>query len=180
MSNAGLSFVVLLAALLAWPSPAAAQLKPIEAFFGSYVGRTISEETQGIDVRDLAVEIRPTRKGFNLSWTTVIHKNDGEVRRQSYAIDFTTTRRPGVFASEMRTNMFGQAEPLDPLKGEPFVWARLEGSTLTVHAMMITDSGGWEMQTYERTLVPEGLNLTFSRVRDGKPLRQITGTLARQ
>jgi hypothetical protein len=33
------------------------------------------------------------------------------------------------------------------------------------------------MQTYEYTLVPGGLNLRYSRVRDGEILRTVTGKL---
>jgi hypothetical protein len=35
------------------------------------------------------------------------------------------------------------------------------------------------MQTYHRTLTDDGMHLEFSRLRDGVPLRSITGTLAR-
>ena len=43
--------------------------------------------------------------------------------------------------------------------------------------MLITDDGKHEVQTYERTLVPGGMELNFSRVRDGKPLKAITAKL---
>jgi len=33
------------------------------------------------------------------------------------------------------------------------------------------------MQTYEYTLVPRGMDLRFSRVRDGEVLRTVTGKL---
>jgi hypothetical protein len=35
------------------------------------------------------------------------------------------------------------------------------------------------MQTYERTLVAQGLSLKFNRIRDGEPQREIRATLER-
>jgi hypothetical protein len=35
------------------------------------------------------------------------------------------------------------------------------------------------MQTYQYTLIPAGLDLRFSRVRDGEVLRTVTGKLKR-
>ena len=44
---------------------------------------------------------------------------------------------------------------------------------------MITDSGEYEMQTNERTLTPDGIDLQFSRVRDGELVLTVTGRLGR-
>ena len=43
--------------------------------------------------------------------------------------------------------------------------------------MMVTDDGGYEMQVYDRTITGNGMDLKFSRVRDGKTLKLITGSL---
>ena len=77
----------------------------------------------------------------------------------------------------MKKNVFGKSVPLDPIKGEPYVWARIHGKTLTVHAMMVTDDGVYEMQVYDRTITGNGMDLKFSRVRDGKTPKLITGSL---
>jgi hypothetical protein len=79
----------------------------------------------------------------------------------------------------MHRDVFGYSGPLDPLKGEPYVWARIAGSTLTVYTLRIIDDGGYEIQTFDRTLTSDGLDLRFSRQRDGKVLQPITGTLKR-
>ena len=80
----------------------------------------------------------------------------------------------------MRVDAFGNATPLDPLRGDPYVWARLEGSRLMVYALIITESGGYEMHEYERTLTPAGvMNLSYFRVVDGEVQRAVTGTLKR-
>jgi hypothetical protein len=80
----------------------------------------------------------------------------------------------------MRKDLFGQAVPLDPLEGDPYVWARIDGDTLSVHALLITETGGYELQAYNRTLIEGGLRLEYSRVRDGKVLRTVTGVLTRR
>ena len=65
------------------------------------------------------------------------------------------------------------------MAGEPYLWAHLSNDTLTVQALLITEDGGYEIQTYERRLAPHGLDLTFSRVADGKVLKTISGVLRR-
>lgn len=147
-------------------------------FFGEYEGRGMQPAEEPLSPRDLSVSIRPHDEGFTLDWTTVIGRSDGP-RRQSYSIDFSPTNRAGIFASAMRRDTFGHSEPLDPLNGDPYVWARIAGDTLTVDALLITDDGGYEMQVYERTLTPDGMDLRFSRDRNGREMKTITGTLKR-
>ncbi|MDP6806002.1 MAG: hypothetical protein QF902_11850 [Rhodospirillales bacterium] len=45
--------------------------------------------------------------------------------------------------------------------------------------MVITEDGSYEMQQYDRTLTEDGLALAFSRIRDGKQLKDIKGELKR-
>lgn len=165
---------------LVWSASGAAMAaasRPIEDFFGTYVGRSISTIGAGLSTRDLNVVIKKHKKGFTLDWATVTRKADGKVKSKSYSINFRASKRPGIYASAMRNNVFGGSVPLDPLEGDPYVWAALEGDTLTVHALIITDEGGYEMQIYSRTLTEEGLFLKFSRNRDGVQQKFITGTL---
>ena len=161
--------------------PTGAVDRPLEDFFGQYAGQTISEAGAGLAERDLNVTIRPWKKGkgFTLEWTTVIRSAD-ETRRQSHSINFQPSARPGIYGAAMRSDMFGGQGALDPLKGDPYVWARIDEDTLTVHSLLITEEGGYEMQVFDRTLMPEGgMRLTFSRLRDGQPLKVIHGTLQR-
>ena len=60
------------------------------------------------------------------------------------------------------------------------MWARVLESTLTVYAMIITDTGAHDMQVYERTLAPGGLSVKFKRLRDEKPLQVVNGILKRE
>jgi hypothetical protein len=165
------------AAINAAERPAVAE--PIQSFYGVYEGESISTSDTELSKRDLAIEIVPRGNGFNLTWTTITYAEDNTATRKTYSIDFVPTQKNGIYASAMRTDMFGQRVPLNPLEGDIFVWATLRGKTLTVYALMITPEGGYEMQTYHRTLTAHGIHLEFSRVRDGIPLRSITGTLTR-
>ena len=168
---------VLALACLTGPLPAGAQNKPISAFIGEYEGRSISSTEGGLSKRDLSVSIQSKGKGFTLKWTTVTHKADGTTKTKSYDIDFRPSGRQSIFASAMRRDKFGGAVPLDPLRGDPYVWARIHGATLTVHALLITEDGSYEMQTYDRTLSETGLDLSFLRIRGGERLKLIKGVL---
>jgi hypothetical protein len=170
---------MVISGLLGVAPPALAADAALEQFFGAYVGQTNQAPNEPLEPRDLATKISPHgTNGFTLEWTTVIHRADGPTRR-SYAVNFSPSDRPGIFSSAMRSDVFGQSEPLDPLKGDPYLWAQLSGRTLTVHAMLITDDGGYEMQTYERTLAEGGMILRFSRNLNGREMRTIIGKLKR-
>ncbi len=150
-----------------------------EKFVGEYMGEGISETGGALRKRDLKVEIRPNGESFILTWVSVIHNDDGTLKRKTYTVQFKPKGRDGLYGSAMRSDMFGNQVPLDPLKGEPYVWARISGDTLFVYAMLIIEEGGYEMQVYERTLTPSGMDLTYSSVRDGQKMRTVHGTLKR-
>lgn len=161
--------------------PSVGQAASIDPFVGVYHGITIEHAENELQARDLDVTIEKTERGFTVDWATVIHKEDGREKNVSLSIEFYTTERPEIYGSAMRSGLFGKRVPNDPLKGEPFFWARIVGKTLTIHALYITDEGGYEMQVYERKLDDEGnMDLIFSRFRDGKQIRDITGKLTRQ
>jgi hypothetical protein len=79
----------------------------------------------------------------------------------------------------MRPNYFGGWVPLDPMKSEPYIWARIKEATLTVYAMHVIDDGSYEMQTYDRTLTKEGMRLDFTRIRADGKVKKISGVLKR-
>ncbi len=162
------------------PAMAQAEDATIDAFFGRYSGSAISTLEEGLSKRDLSVRIGDAGSGgFALDWMTFTRKLDGRRKRKSYSITFKPTKRENIYASAMKSDKFGNAVPLDPLKGEPYVWARIQEKTLTVHALHIIEDGGYELQIYERTLTGKGLDLRFSRIRNGEQLKLITGSLER-
>lgn len=151
----------------------------IDAFFGRYEGVAISGPLDGLTTRDLGVVVAPDDEGFRVEWTTTTRRPDGTRKRKAYAISFQPTRRDSVFASAMRRNKFGARVPLDPMRGDPYVWARIVGDTLTVYAMLIVDDGSYEIQVYDRTLTETGLRLEFRRMSGGDTKRAVSGDLTR-
>mmetsp|Transcript_7024 Transcript_7024/g.11370 ORF Transcript_7024/g.11370 Transcript_7024/m.11370 type:complete len:81 (+) Transcript_7024:73-315(+) len=79
----------------------------------------------------------------------------------------------------MRRNVFGHEVQLNPMKGEPYVWSRIDGETLTVYSLFVDVDGGYSLQQYDRTLADGGLNLRFQTIRDGEILRAVETFLTR-
>ncbi len=182
----GLRLLLLCAVVVAVTPARAAEAPPpavgIEAFFGSYEGRGTGSTDDHATDRDLAVTIGPAADGgFVVSWSTAVRGEvGGSEKRKAYSIGFQPTQRPGVYSSAMRANVFGEKVPMDPFKGDPFVWARLSGTTLSVYALIILDDGGYDLQIYDRTLTPEGLDLAFSRWVDRQQVGGLTARLVRK
>ncbi|MBT8154620.1 hypothetical protein KMP13_12060 [Epibacterium ulvae] len=149
-------------------------------FFGTYTGSAQVTRANGeVEDRDMQVEIREAGEGFWVKWTTKRMKADGQVSAKSYDIFFEPGGRGDLYSAAMRQNVFGHAVPLDPLKGEPYVWARLDKDTLTVFSLFIDANGDYEMQQYDRTLVEGGIDLHFSSHRNGFPRLEARSFLAR-
>ena len=45
--------------------------------------------------------------------------------------------------------------------------------------MAIRDDGRYEIQQYERKILPGGMELVFTRLRDGDPVRRVKGRLVK-
>ena len=165
--------------LIAFAQPAFAADRAIGDFFGEYVGRSTSVPDDEMSPRDVSVTVRPKGRGFVVAWTSILHKAPARAVRRSLEVEFRPSGRRGIYASAMRTDKFGSPVPLDPLAGEPYVWARVRGATLSIYSVFVTDDGGYEMQVYDRTLVEGGMELTFTRIADGRPAETITAKLTR-
>jgi len=156
-------------------------LADASAFVGKYAGSADVVSADGTTKkRDMSVEISLAKDGFVVSWTSVTYRSDGRVKEKSYSIDFIPTDRPNVFAAAQRKDVFGHLVQLDPMKGEPFVWARIIEYTMTVYSLFVNDDGGYEMQQFDRTLTEGGLQLEFTRVRNGQHERSVSTLLTRE
>ncbi|MEW9922371.1 hypothetical protein AB2B41_22460 [Marimonas sp. MJW-29] len=167
-----------LALLLAIPGLAGAV--DIDRFAGTFAGSAEFTFEGKVQKRDMSTTIEPTKKGFIITWTSITYKSDGRAKEKTYTIEFVPSARENIFKSAMKQNLFGKEVPLDPLQGEPFVWARFEGDTFTVYSLFINEVGEYEIQEFHRTLVDEGLDLRFQRVHNGVPAKEITTLLRRQ
>jgi len=79
-----------------------------------------------------------------------------------------------------RPGLYRAADSGDPIAGQEMSWARIRGATLTVYLMGIDPDGTYELQRYDRTVGPGGMQLTFTRERDGEKVRKVTGRMVKQ
>ncbi len=173
-----LSFAI--AAVLFFAASGAGQAADlsIKAFYGKFQGGGVAENDDslyfGVTARDFDVDIQPTDAGFSVTWTSVIRSGgtpgQPETRRK------TSTR---TFASTPRAGIWQAIESKDPVSGGELCWARIENDTLTVFLMVVRDSGAYELQQYDRTLLPTGMEMTFTRLRDGDKVRRVKGRLVK-
>lgn len=151
----------------------------VTPFLGEYEGKATYQKNDKDYTRNLNVAISQTDNGFNVSWAVTTIKPSGDVKTGNFSIDFISTDRPSVFQAAQRKNIFGGMDPLDPMKGEPYSWARITGKRLSVFALLINDDGGYELLVYDRTLAENGLDLRFTRIKDGQETRIINSHLKR-
>ena len=153
----------------------------VSRFVGSFVGAADVKSADGSTrPRDMSVRISETKEGFRVYWKSTTYRRDGTAKEKAYTIDFVPTLRAGVYASAMKRNVFGHTAQLDPMKGEPYVWGRIDGDTLSVYSMYVTEDGGYEIQQFDRTLAERGLMLEFQSVRDGEIQRTVSTMLKRE
>ena len=174
----GLAGILLLAVLVFSAGIAQAD---IHRFVGEYAGSAEVSSADGTLIkRDMSVTISQNQDGFTVKWTSTTYKPDGRTKEKTYEIFFLPTDREGVFSAAMRKNVFGHPIQLDPMKGEPYVWSRITGDTLSVFSLFVDDEGGYEIQQFDRTLAEGGLTLDYKSVRNGAVQRTVTTFLARQ
>lgn len=150
---------------------------PIKAFFGVWKGNAISESEISanfrVSARDLDVEIQGFAVGgFTLRWATVLRQEGDpnapvEVLKQATV---TFIPQPG------RSGVWRAGESADPMQGA-YLWARLEGQTLSVYSLGIAEDGTSDLQVYRRTLGGNGMELEFTRSIDGAAIRSAKGRL---
>jgi hypothetical protein len=180
---ADLFAAALFAVLIAFPIAAwsASKPHPLQDFFGKWAGRSVEVVGKGLSNRDYTLSIEPYEKrGFTLSWQTVIRYTNKKTKARSEKYDFQPYRpRPGLYFSAVKRDVFGHKGAADPISGDPYVWASVEGKTLLVSALYIEPDGGYELQTFERKLEEGHMSSHFQSIRDGSPFREITSSLER-
>lgn len=173
---AGLTFAVI-AALLLWTGGAFAD---VSRFAGSFEGSAEVASSDGTKIpRDMNVEISETKEGFRVTWASLTYRSDGQTKEKSYTIEFVPSGRESVYAAAQQKNVFGHRVQLDPMKGEPYVWAQVVDETMTVYSLFVSETGGYSLQQYDRTLTEGGMTLRFQNIRDGEILRAVETFLAR-
>jgi hypothetical protein len=163
---------------LAWTSGASAADVPLNSFFGKFRGTAVAETdaSKKLDfaVRDLDVTVSPKGDGFEITWNSIqrpIPGSGSKVTKHENTVAFLAPNENGVYRAEQEG---------DPLSGGNLAWARIENRTLFVHVLTVGEKGAYELQSYARTILPDGsMRLLFTRYRDNERVRQVSGTLKR-
>ena len=165
------------ALLLALSCVAGARAEDVQiaAFYGRYEGTGITEKLEsvyyGMAAPDIDVEIGPAGNGFFVQWTSVERESadpsNPSVRRIDTRIQFVQGGHSGTY----------RAVAPDAKVGGAYVWATVSGQTLTVHLLAPEAAGGFELQTYERSLTDLGMALAISRVRNAQQLLFLRGRM---
>jgi len=150
----------------------------IKAFYGQFQGGGVAENDDslyfGVTARDFDVNIQPAESGFSVTWTSVIRGGGSpgkpDTRRKTSMRTFKSTARAGVWQA---------VESKDPVTGGELCWARIRDNTLSVFLMVVRDNGAYELQQYDRTLLATGMEMTFTRLRDGEKVRRVKGRLVK-
>ncbi len=172
------SAVLVAAALVAFSATASAQKKTLSIghFFGTFSGGGVAENEDSlyfaVTARDFDVVIGPAGSGFKVTWTSVI-RGGGDVIKPNVRKKSTTR----TFVSGARPGVFNGASSGDPLSGKEMSWARIKENALVVYLMVIDKEGAYQLQRYERKLVGTGMELTFTRLKDGEKIRTVKGRL---
>lgn len=169
----------ILAALLLTLTALPALAQDFSAFLGHWKGSGISETDDSIyfavTVRDMDVVIeKVSETSFKLTWTTITRESgdpdNPDVKKKSATLTFQAVGAPGVYRD---------VNAGDPLKSEPVWWSRVEENTLYTYMMRIREDGTWQVQKYTREISGQGMTLTYQRITDGQPERQVRGRLVK-
>ena len=172
------SAVLVVAALVAFSSAAEAQKRTltIAHFYGTFSGGGVAENEDSlyfaVTARDFDVVIAPAGKGFKVTWTSVI-RGGGDVEKPKVRKKSTTR----TFVPGARRGVFNGTSSGDPLSGKEVSWARIKQNALIIYLMVIDKNGAYQLQRYERKLVGTGMELTFTRLKDGEQVRTVKGRL---
>ncbi|MCS6879180.1 MAG: hypothetical protein N2038_06860 [Geminicoccaceae bacterium] len=171
--------------IVAFASARAAE-SPLQRVFGTWVGSAeLFDETGALlEQRDLDLLVEPFRRsGFRLrtiSVTLVGGRRDrpGVVRRETEVAFVPAGDRP-YFVEERGSNPFREREELQAMAGDPVRWAVVDDQGLHLYAFVLLEDGRFELQVTHRRPTPEGLELDFVRIRDGRVVRRARGRLIR-
>ncbi len=147
-------------------------------FAGGYIGVRVVEATvrPTLTPADIHLDVRARDEGFVLRWQSLTESAD---IKHHYEVVFDKTTLPGIFLAGMRCNVFGHSIPLDPARGEPYVWAHLAEDRLTLYAMSIANDGSHDLSRYRYRRDGNGLTLEFRRMKDDQPLESARAVLRR-
>lgn len=181
---AGLAMLAVTVAL----TDTARATEAVEKFFGNYVGsgNAVIADGDRREVRDLDVTVeRYKNEGFTLKWITVIRDADAGrvgdgVKRREVSENFIPVEdKENVFVLSPEGGLFQKSELPNPLRGDAVRWAAIDGNTMIVYSLAISENGGSELQVYRRALTDKGMTISFMRLQDEIVKVRMSGELVR-
>jgi hypothetical protein len=184
--HSALAALILVLSLLTVGCGRTALATPLEPFFGTYVGVAEVQdlETGATQQRHMDIVIEPYREtGFRLHWINVTlvdgRRDLPGVERQVQTVLFEPAADRAFYVEAQESNPFRERSATRPMHGDPVRWAAVEDGRLHVYSFVVLEDGRYELQTYDRNLTEEGMNIRFERILDGRVVKRITGTTAR-
>lgn len=151
----------------------------IERLAGRYVGVNVGEATTSVTPApsDIHLDMQPSGQRFVLRWQSLSVLATGT--RHHYEVVFKKTPRSGIYLAEMGCDLFGNARPLDPGRGEPYMWAYIGDAELTLYAMYIANDGSHDLSRYLYRWAGDSVTLKYERVRNEQPIERLQAVLRR-
>lgn len=179
--------ILAVAAALVLLAPAAgAQDRLLAPFIGTYVGTAqVFDETGAVEEeRDMDVTIAANqRDGFVITWINVTKVNGRRdvpgVARRVEQVEFFPGDQAGIYVEETRGSLFEARRQMDPMAGDPIRWASIADGRLGVFSIVLMEDGRYELQSYERILTENGIDIVYERIVEDEVVRRITGTTIR-
>lgn len=177
--------LILATVIVAFPTAALGQDRPLADFFGVYVGVAQVLDASGglVGERHLDLVIEPEKSdGFettNIVLTLVDGRRDVQGVRRNVVRSAFSYEGDGVYLVSERGSLFSKKKVPDPIAGDALRWARIKGDTLSTLSFAIEPDGRYELQIAERMLTDKGLDLEFRRYVDGVVVRTVTGSTVR-
>lgn len=183
--RAAFVLIAMVCGLIAVSRPASAD-QDVERFYGTYVGSATVYDADGtvVEERDMDIVVQEAKRGgLALTWTNVtLVDGRRDVPGVQRRVD-TLTLVPGddldIYLEDTRGSLFERRRDVDAMDGDAVRWARIDNGRLGVFSLVITEDGGYELQSYERILTDIGIDIDFRRIIDGQVVRRIEGTTVR-
>ena len=180
------ALTTLLVLLLLPVAAASAAEDPVEPFLGTFVGTAQVLDRAGriLETRDMDITIAEGQRGaFTVTWINVTlvdgRRDVPGVKRRVDTVALAPGPEPGIYLEQSRGSLFARRQEADVMKGEPLRWARIDGNRLGMFSLVVLEDGGYALQSYERILTDNGMDIEFRRIENGREVRRIRGQTIR-
>ena len=130
---------------------------PYERFFGHYQGTSTSVPEGESQKRSISVSIGAGPRRVSWLSGTQRYRRKADVAHRKSHRSHSSLLNAGTSTSQPRAgDVFGHAATMNPLKGDPFIWAVTTADTLTIYILQVTKSGEQDLRIYKRVAHSSG------------------------